>query len=114
MNNRGDNFDMCRRFCPDLNDLIEGVIVFSPAVGVTRRIFLDGAYENLRSADDLPPAYRDRENMRVPKRDIGCWNLGPVQIRLLDFDCFIRQARSADLLQVLDIYNKSALDAVVV
>src|SRR5712692_7992497 len=114
MDDGGDNFDMRGGLCPDLDELVEGVIVLPPAVGVSGGILLDGTYENPGSADDLPPAYCDRENMRVAERDIRCRNPGSVQVRLLDLDGFIRQARSADLLKVLDIHDKAAFDLVVV
>src|SRR6266850_2797187 len=112
MNDRGDNFYVRGGFCPDFDDLVEGVIVLTPAVGVSRRILLDRADENPGSADDLPPAHPDRENMGVAERNIGCGNLGPVQVRLLDLDRFVGQTRSADLFQVLDIDDEAPLDAV--
>src|ERR1041385_4108002 len=106
MNNGSDYFEMRIRLGSQFDDLIKGSVIFRTAIRITGRIFFYSTDEYFLCAKNFSPAYSNGKYMSVAEWDIGCWNLRAMQISLLNFYRLIRQARSADLFEVLNIYNK--------
>ncbi len=63
-------------FCTHFDELIEGIVVGGTAVGIAGAVLLDCADKDDFCAQNLGPAYRGGEKMRVAEGDVGDGNLG--------------------------------------
>src|SRR5262249_56796427 len=70
LDDRRDDLDLRLRLRPDVNRPLERFVVFGTAIGIARTVFGDRADVDSVGADDLGPARGDREQVRVPERDI--------------------------------------------
>src|SRR5262249_26038967 len=70
VNDWRDNLDLRLRLRADVNAPLERFVVFGTAIGIARTVFGDRADVDSVGADDLGPARGDREQVRVPERDI--------------------------------------------
>src|SRR5262245_1352549 len=88
----------------DGREMLEGADELRPAVRVARVIERVHADDEVVSAEDLRPAEGEREEDRVPRGDVGRWNLrgliGGGKIAIARDGFLRRQRRSANGAQV--------------
>src|SRR5437763_10350209 len=74
MNEWGDDF-YCSVFRAGLNHAVEGFIIGGTAVGIAGAVLFDGADNNFLRSQNLGPAHRGGQEMRVAKGNVGDRNI---------------------------------------
>src|SRR5215472_6040927 len=117
-----DNFNLRFWPCANANDLLKRSIVLRPAVGIAGTVFCYRADINRSRADGFSPAHRDRKKMCIAERNVGDRNSrgamrggamrGCVQLSFWNRDVLVRERRTSDSPQVIELRDQAFANAV--
>ena len=112
MDDRRNDPNLRFRLCSHTNEPIKRLIVIRPTIRVTRTVLGDSSDENQMGPDDFCPGRCDGEKMSISKRNIAGRDFFLLQVCFCNRDSSVRQARSADLAQMVKMTNECLLDII--